>query len=193
MPRPRASAPVTGPGDGGARNGYRSPPMRALLLPLFLCAACGGGGGASAVVPQEALKLQVGDAVLAVNETSASVDITLASVPANTALLQFDVVMDPDRLGPSTGRTPLQALQTRPTVDGDDVGGGAYRVVFGDGRNREPLALTTGPIARLWLESRPPRTPGPVAVRIERIIPVDATGNVLTVDSAPVSATVTLH
>ena len=168
--------------------------MRALLLPLFLCAACGGGGGGSQVGPQEALKLQVADAILAVNETSTSVDITLASVPANTAFMQFDVVMDPDRLGPSTGRaSPLQPLQTPVTFDGDDVGAGAFRVVFGDGRNRQTLALTTGPIARLWLESRPPRTPGAVPIRIERIIPVDAAGNILTVDASPVTATVTLH
>ena len=78
------------------------------------------------------------------------------TLPAGTALLQFDVIVDPIRLGPSTGRAPLEALQSRPTADSNDLGGGTFRVVIGDDRNTPAAPLTTGPIARVRLETRPP-------------------------------------
>src|SRR2546429_208434 len=127
--------------------------MRQLpLLSWFLCAACGGGGGGSGATPTPAGKLQGGGAGVGPNDTTVSLDVTLASVPAGTALLQFDVIVDPIRLGPSTGRAPLEALQSRPTADSNDLGGGTFRVVIGDDRNTPAAPLTTGPIARVWLE-----------------------------------------
>jgi hypothetical protein len=169
--------------------------MRLLpLLALFLCAACGGGGGGSASAPAPALKLQISDAVVAPTDTLTSIDVTLASAPAGTALVQFDVVVDPTRLGPATGRASLEPLQTQPTYDGNDVGGGVFRVMVGDGRNQQAASLTTGPLVRIWLETRPPRTPGTVPVRIQAITASDGPGTrLLDVDGAPVGATVTLR
>jgi hypothetical protein len=167
------------------------------LLPLLssvLCAACGGGGGGSAATPAPALKLQISDAVVAPTDTLTSIDVTLANAPAGTALVRFDVVVDPTRLGPATSRDTLEPLQAQPTCEGNDLGGGVFRVMFGDGRNQQAASLTNGPMVRIWLETRPPRTPGAVPVRIQAITASDSPGTrLLDVDGAPVGATVTLR
>ena len=117
------------------------------LLIAVLAASCGGGGGGGPTPPAaNELKLTLNNVTISATETSGSLTVALADFAPTLqpALVQFDLLIDPPlvQVDPTS---PLTALQTLETLDGDFIPGG-FRIVCGYGESATAQTLPSGPL-----------------------------------------------
>ena len=168
--------------------------QKAFASSLLLLAACSGGGGGSPPPANNLLQLQVDGVTLPPGASQGAVTVRLAPFPATLrpALLECDVVVEPPHLAVATSRAPLQALQARPTLDGE-VRPGGFHVLYGDGENPGAQVLASGSLFAVYLETLSPRAPGDVTVSLRNLRVVDEAGANVPVDRAPVAARVVVQ
>lgn len=163
-----------------------------LLLPvLLLGAACSGGGGGAGAPGANPVRVQASGVAFAPGQDRATLDIRLEGPVGEAALLQFELRFDPARLGPASTGTVVEPQQAVPTADAEEVESGRLVVLCGDARNRLPRTLDEGPLLRLHLDARPPRSPGTGTLELRDFQLVDASGNELPVSTTPLQVPVT--
>lgn len=170
----------------------RSPCPCSLLC--LLLAGCGGGGGGGSPPPSaNEARFQLLGGELPAGQEQLAVTIRCDQVPTSAGPVLFEAVLDP---GPAfaiaTTRAPLQAIRPQPTVDGDIVAG-TYKVVYGDGRNKDAQALAAGEWFQVWLQVKSPRPTGPARVTLRDLHLVDGNGATVAIAATPVFTDVTIR
>jgi hypothetical protein len=167
------------------------PKLRNVLGLLACLPACGGGGGEASVAT--ALRLALDGMTLPAIAQQGTVTLHLAEVPAGSrpVLIECDVVVDPP-LVRALATGALQAQQALATLDGQQMATG-FHVLCGDAQHQDAQPLAAGALFHLALEATSPRTSGEATVSVRNRRVVDAAGDAVPVDGAPVPARVVVH
>ena len=162
-------------------------------LALLAVVACGGGGSSSSAPAQPSAALVLTDAVLGVQDLTVALELSIADIPSQASLLQFDFAVDALRLRPARSRPNLEMVQTVPTADSQVLRSGELRVLFGDGADRDARELQAGVLLRLYLEPVEPRIRGEVVVVMRNLLLVGGDGEVVPLAANQVLARITIR
>jgi hypothetical protein len=159
----------------------------ALWFPAFvLLAACGGGGGGNAGLTTST-RLSSAGVEFSPTATAADLIVSLTDLASPAPVLLQVVIELPAALTVSQ-TSPLQAIQSTPTLHGAKVDG-HYVVVCGDAQNPEGVPLQEGELFRLRLVTTTPRQVGSHEIALSQLLLAQSDGSKATTEPDPTVVT----